>query len=126
MALILTIVMIFTLAGCSSSGGVTIATFPQNGGYSTVIGSYKAVRAEYQGQVVTGPQLPTIICNLEAGGSGSFGNDTDMRPTTWTQNGNVITIALVENPGETTTLTVEGNNLVHMQGDVKITLSRLY
>ncbi len=143
---ILATVMVCALAGCSSGGvatgslsgsggtgiptfpnsNTTIPTIPQNGGYNSVVGNYRAVRAEYQGQVITGPQLPTIICNLQADGSGAFGNDSDLRLITWSQSGNTITLTLADGSNETTTVTVEGNTLVHLEGGVKIVLAKSF
>lgn len=106
LALLLAVMMVFTLVGCSKS----------------VAGTYKMTKAEMGGTELPMDAAPEMTITLNKDGTVVLSSEGESENGTWTQNGDTLTLSSDE--GEDMDLTVDGNNLIMEQSGVTVTFSK--
>lgn len=151
-ALFLVLLLVFAMAGCSGqteetkttptptpsmesaeanvSGSSVVGEAPDAYAAtavsdSPVIATYQLAAANFGGGEVTDVELPAIQIVLQEDGTGTYGDASGQMNIMWTLEGNQYTLISQQiGPNDPLVLTVDGDNLVAVNGEQTMTFQK--
>lgn len=118
-ALLLAVLMVFTLAACQNNKQ---SATPAD---TSIAGSYVLVGASDNGEELDLEMFAELQFTLNEDGTGVYGNGGMDIEITWAQEGDTVTFTAVgEGPADPLVLTVKGDTLVAIEGTSEMTFQK--